>query len=51
MLGRSLGLSDDEMAGMVDPEAVPTFDAVDRLVLRYAETSTRSLKIPDRRFR
>lgn len=49
MLGRSVGLSDDEMAGMADPEAVPTFDAVDRLVLRYAETSTRSLKIPDRR--
>jgi alkylhydroperoxidase family enzyme len=50
MLGRSVGLSDDEMAGMADPETVPTFDAIDRLVLRYAETSTRSLKISDALF-
>jgi alkylhydroperoxidase family enzyme len=47
MLGRSVGLSDDEMAGMADAATVATFDAVDRLVLRYAETSTRSLKISD----
>jgi alkylhydroperoxidase family enzyme len=50
MLGRSVGLSDDEMAGMADPDSVPTFDEVDRLVLLYSETSTRSLKIPDTLF-
>ncbi len=50
MLGRSVGLSDDEMAGMADPESVPTFDAVDRLVLRYSETLTRSLKVSDSLF-
>jgi alkylhydroperoxidase family enzyme len=47
MLGRSVGLSDEEMAGMADAESVSTFDAVDRLVLRYSETLTRTLKIPN----
>ena len=47
MLGRSVGLSDDEMAGMADPESVASFDETDRLVLRYAETSIRDIKIPD----
>jgi alkylhydroperoxidase family enzyme len=50
MLGRSVGLSDEEMAGMADPESVATFDAVDRLVLRYSETLTRSLKISNALF-
>jgi alkylhydroperoxidase family enzyme len=47
MLGRSVGLSDEEMAGMGDPMSVASFDAIDRLVLRYAETSTREIRIPD----
>ena len=47
MLGRSVGLSDEEMAGMAEPETVATFDDTDRLVLRYAETSIRDIKIPD----
>jgi 4-carboxymuconolactone decarboxylase len=47
MLGRSVGLSDEEMAGMAEPESVASFDDVDRLVLRYAETSIRDIKIPD----
>ncbi len=47
MLGRSVGLSDDEMAGMADATSVASFDETDRLVLRYAETSIREIKIPD----
>jgi alkylhydroperoxidase family enzyme len=47
MLGRSVGLSDDEMAGMADPASVASFDETDRLVLRYAQTSIRDIKIPD----
>ena len=47
MLGRSVGLTDEEIAGMADPATVASFDDVDRLVLRYAETSIRDIKIPD----
>jgi alkylhydroperoxidase family enzyme len=47
MLGRSVGLSDNEMAGMADPASVASFDETDRLVLRYAQTSIRDVKIPD----
>ena len=47
MLGRSVGLSDEEMAGMAEPETVSSFDDTDRLVLRYAETSIREIKIKD----
>jgi alkylhydroperoxidase family enzyme len=47
MLGRSVGLSDEEMAGMAEPATVSSFDEVDRLVLRYAETSIREIRIPD----
>jgi alkylhydroperoxidase family enzyme len=51
MLGRSVGLSAEEMAGMADPDSVPSFDATDRLVMRYAETSTREIRIPDELYR
>ena len=47
MLGRSVGLSDEEMAGMANAETVSSFDETDRLVLRYAETSIREIRIPD----
>jgi alkylhydroperoxidase family enzyme len=47
MLGRSVGLSDDEMAGMANPASVASFDETDRLVLRYAQTSIRDIRIPD----
>jgi len=32
---------------MADPESVASFDETDRLVLRYAQTSIREIKIPD----
>ena len=32
---------------MAEPATVSSFDDVDRLVLRYAETSIREIKIPD----
>jgi alkylhydroperoxidase family enzyme len=47
MLGRSVGIGDEEMAGMAEPETVGTFDETDRLVLRYAEQSTRQIRIDD----
>jgi alkylhydroperoxidase family enzyme len=47
MLGRSVGLEAEEMAGMADPDSVASFDETDRLVLRYAETSIREIRIPD----
>lgn len=47
MLGSSIGLSAAEMAGMAEPETVDSFDETDRLVLRYAETSIRDVRIPD----
>lgn len=47
MLGSSVGLSAAEMAGMAEPETVDSFDDTDRLVLRYAETSVRDIRIPD----
>src|ERR1700741_1480034 len=47
MLGRSVGLKDEEMAGMAEPISVASFDATDRLVLRYAETSIREIRISD----
>ena len=47
MLGSSVGLSAAEMAGMAEPESVDSFDDTDKLVLRYAETSIRDIRIPD----
>ena len=47
MLGRSIGLSDAEMAAMAEPETCASFDATDRLVLRFAEQSTREIRIDD----
>lgn len=47
MLGRSVGLSDDEMAAMPEWESSPFFDATDRLVLRYAEVLTKENRVSD----
>lgn len=45
MLGRSVGLTDDEMAAMADWQTTSLFDATDRLVLRYAEVLTRENRV------
>ena len=47
MLGRSVGLTDAEMAAMADWETTPLFDATDRLVLRYAEVLTQENRVDD----
>ena len=47
MLGRSVGLTDEEMAAMADWDTVPLFDDTDRLVLRYAEVLTRENRVSD----
>jgi len=47
MLGRSVGLKDEEMAAMADWETASVFDDTDRLVLRYAEMLTRENRVND----
>lgn len=47
MLGLSVGLSKSEMAKMDDAAHCATFDATDRLVLRYAEVLTRENRVDD----
>ena len=47
MLGRSVGLKDEEMAAMADWDRTPVFDDTDRLVLRYAEVLTRENRVSD----
>lgn len=47
MLGRSVGLTDGEMAAMADWDTAPVFDETDRLVLRYAEVLTRENRVDD----
>ncbi len=47
MLGRSVGLKDEEMAAMAEPETCASLDAKDRLVLRYAEELTRHNRVDD----
>jgi alkylhydroperoxidase family enzyme len=47
MLGRSVGLTDEEMAAMADPDRCASFDATDRLVLRYSEVLTRENQVSD----
>jgi alkylhydroperoxidase family enzyme len=47
MLGRSVGLSNEEMGWMAEAEASPLFDATDRLVLRYSDLLTRENRVPD----
>ena len=47
MLGLSVGLTQEEMMAMDAPESCASFDATDRLVLRYSETLTRENKVDD----
>lgn len=47
MLGLSVGLASDELAALGAPESCDSFDAVDRLVLRYAEALTRENRVDD----
>lgn len=46
MLGRSIGLSPEEIAAMAEPSA-SLFDDKDRVVLRYAEVLTRENRVDD----
>jgi alkylhydroperoxidase family enzyme len=47
MLGRSVGLSNEEIGWMNEPESSPLFDQTDRLVLRYASMLTLENRVPD----
>ena len=47
MLGLSVGLTKPEMAQMDDASNCASFDATDRLVLRYAEVLTRENRVDD----
>jgi len=47
MLGRSVGLKDEEMAAMAEWDTIPLFGEKDRLVLRYAEVLTRENRVSD----
>ena len=48
MLGRSIGLNDDEIGSMAEAETSPRFDAMDRLVMRYAEVLTRENRVDEK---
>ena len=50
MLGQSIGLSEDEINAMENPEACDKYDATDRLVLAYASALTRDNFIDDEMF-
>jgi len=50
MLGQSVGLTNEEMASMAEPETCASFDDTDRLVLRYAEVLTRENRVDDTRY-
>ncbi len=47
MLGRSVGLSEEEIAAMAAPHDTALFDDTDRLVLRYSEVLTRENRVDD----
>ena len=47
MLGRSVGLSNEEIAAMDEAETSPLFDETDRAVLRYSDVLTRKSRAPD----
>ena len=47
MLGRSVGLTDEEMGAMAEWNTSPVFDDTDRLVLRYADILTRENRVSD----
>lgn len=47
MLGLSVGLSEQEIAAMGAPDQCDSFDAVDKLVLRYSEAVTKDNRVDD----
>ena len=47
MLGRSVGLSNDEIGAMAEAADSPLFDATDRLVIGYSEVLTRENRVSD----
>jgi alkylhydroperoxidase family enzyme len=47
MLGRSVGINDEEIGWMSEAESSPLFDATDRLVIRYAEVLTRENRVDE----
>jgi alkylhydroperoxidase family enzyme len=48
MLGRSIGLNDEEISWMSQAESSPVFDATDRLVIHYSEVLTRENRVDDK---
>jgi len=46
-LGSGAGLTDEELSALADWEQAPCFDETDRLVLRYADSLTRDVAVPD----
>ena len=50
MLGRSVGITDEQFADMAESADSPHFDATDKLVLRYAEVLTRENRVNDALF-
>ena len=48
MLGLSVGLTNEEMALMAAPDSCASFDATDKLVLRYSEVLTRDNVVDDK---
>lgn len=51
MLGRSVGLTSEEVSALGDPDTCDTFDATDRLVLRYADVLTMENRVDDALFK
>ena len=47
MLGRGVGLSNEEIAAMANAANSALFDETDRLVLHYAEVLTRENRVGD----
>ena len=47
MLGQSVGLTNEEMASMAEPETCASFDETDCLVLHYSDVLTRENRVDD----
>ena len=47
MLGRSIGLTAEQIGSMPEAETSPLFDDTDRLVLKYADVLTRENRVDD----
>ncbi len=46
-LGSSVGLTDEELSWLSAWQEAPGFDATDRLVLRYADSLTRDVRVDE----